>query len=81
MREISLYQAKKFFFKAFENREKKGYFISLNGKDISNYKILWHAVKPFLSSKIKWRESNILVEKDKIIFKEGEVANSLNGFF
>ena len=56
MRQISLYQAKKFCFKAFENREKKGYFAILNGKDITGDKKLWHAVKPFLSSKIKWRE-------------------------
>lgn len=80
MRQISLFQAKKFVFKAFENREKKDtlqFSMKKTSPMIKNYGML---LNHFYQAKL-CGESNILVEKDKITFKEGEVANSLNGFF
>lgn len=48
-------------------QKKKTHFASLNEKDISDNRKFWHTIKPFLSDKMRSRESLILVEKDKAI--------------
>ena len=55
-------------------------FASLIEKDITDSRKFWHAVKPFLSNKIKSRENVILLNNDKITYNEVVVANILNIF-
>ena len=71
-----LYTIKEIFLRFWE-KKKEIYFTSLSKKYITHDRKFWHTVKPFLSDKIKSRESIILVEQKK----EDEAENSLNGFF
>ena len=57
--------------------EKKEYFVNLNETDINDNRKFWYTVKPFLSNKIKYRETTILVRNEKITFDEVEVAKCL----
>ena len=59
-------------------KEKKEYFANLSEKDITDNRKFWYTVKPFLSGKIKSRESIILVNTERITSDEVEVANTLN---
>ena len=62
-------------------KEKKEYFANLNEKDITNNRKFWYTVKPFLSDKIKSRENIILINNERIMSDEVEIANTLNDFF
>ena len=62
-------------------KEKKNYFTNLNDKDITDNRKFWNTVKPLFTEKNKSRESIVLIEKGKTIFKEDEVASTLNNFF
>ena len=62
-------------------KEKREYFANLNEKTITDNRIFWHTVKPFLSDKVKSKEAIILVNKDNIESKELEVAKIFNEFF
>ena len=62
-------------------KEKKEYFANLNEKDITNNRKFWYTAKPFLSDKIKSRENIILINNDRIMSDEVEIASTLNDFF
>ena len=62
-------------------KRKKNYFTNLNEKGITDNRNFWHTAKPFFSEKNKSRESIVSIEKGKTIFKEDEVASTLNNFF
>ena len=62
-------------------KEKKEYFVKLNEKDITDNWKFWHTVKPFLSDKVKSRETITLVNNENIESNENEVAKSFNNFF
>ena len=62
-------------------KEKREYFANLNEKDITDNRMFWHIVTPFLSHKIKSRENITFVNNQNITSKEVEVANTLNNFF
>ena len=57
--------------------EKKEYFVYLNETDTNDNRKFWYTVKLFLSNKIKYRETTILVRNEKITFDEVEVAKCL----
>ena len=56
-------------------KEKKKYFVNLNVKKI------WQTIKPFLSVKTKCREKITLIENEKLVSDNTEVANFFNNFF
>ena len=62
-------------------KEKKEYFAKINEKDISDNRKFWQTVKPFISDKIKSKESIILVNDNNIVSNELDVAKSFNEFF
>ena len=62
-------------------RKEKNYFAKLNEKEITNNRTFWHTVKPFLSDKVKSKETIILVNNDNVESKETEVAKTFNDFF
>ena len=74
-KQVCLYYQRSFF--EILRKKKEIYFTGLSKKYITHDRKFWHTVKPFLSDKIKSRESIILVEQKK----EEEAENSLNGFF
>ena len=53
-------------------------FANLNEKDMINNRKFWHIIKFFISDKIESLENIILVNNEKIISDEMEVANTLN---
>ena len=62
-------------------KEKKEYFSKINEKDISDNRKFWQTVKPFISDKIKSKESIILVNNNNIESNEFDVAKTFNEFF
>ena len=63
------------------NKAKKKYFNSLNNRNISNNKEFWKVVKPFFSEKTTINRIILLVENDKIISDDQEVAELMNNYF
>ena len=75
------YKKQKNFCSKLYKREKKRYYNNLNLNDITDNKIFWKTVKPFLSDK-GTRSSHItLIDKNNIISKDNDVAEVLNNFF
>ena len=72
-------------------KAKKGFFSSLNSRDITDNKIFWKTVKPFLTDKIKTKSRITLIEKtndgnlaessEEIISDDKDVAEIFNNFF
>ena len=62
-------------------REKKKYFTNLHDDNITDNKKFWKNVKPFFSNKGNSKNEITLIEGEKIISSELEVANTLNSFF
>ena len=61
-------------------KEKKEYFAKLYEKDITDNRKFRHTVKPFLSDKVKSRETTTLVNKENIESNENSVAKIFNDF-
>ena len=76
-----IYNRQRKFCLSLLRKDKREYFASLNEKDITDNRLFWHIVKPFLSDKIKSRENITLVNNENITSKEVEVANTLSNFF
>ena len=62
-------------------KTKKQYFAKLNVKDVADNKLFWKNVKPYFSDKGSNSAKITLVEKDKIITDEKQVANIMNEHF
>ena len=56
-------------------KSKKGYFSNLNEKQITDNKLYWKTVKPFLSNKVQSSERiNLTDENDSLVTDCGKVA-------
>ena len=62
-------------------KTKKQYFAKLNVKDVADNKLFWKNVKPYFSNKGSNSTKITLVEKDKIIADEKQIANIMNEHF
>ena len=63
-------------------KEKKKQYNNLDLKVVDDNKTFWKSIKPLFSNKQNVSQKNIvIVEKDKIISKNEEVAEKLNNFF
>ena len=63
-------------------KEKKKFYNNLDLSILDNNKKFWQKVKPLFSNKNNVSQKNIIiVEEDKIISKNEEVAEKLNNFF
>ena len=60
---------------------KKNYFSNLNVRNITDNKQFWKTVKPFFSSKAGDNERTTLIEGDKVISKDREVAETFKSYF
>ena len=75
------YNRKRNFCVSLLRNEKKEYFAILNEKDITDNRKFWHTVKPFLSDKVKSRETITLANNGNIESNENEAAKTFNDFF
>ena len=62
-------------------RERKKFYSNLNLNIITDNKRFWKNIKPFFSNKGISKTEITLIEGDKIISNDLEVANTLNSFF
>ena len=62
-------------------REKKKYYTNLDPKLITDNKKIWKAVKPLFSEKCITNRAITLIDGNKIISKDMDVAEKLNEFF
>ena len=62
-------------------RTKRKYCSSLDEKRITDNKIFWRKVKPFLSDKTLFNAKVTLIEDGEIISSDNEIADVLNTFF
>ena len=60
---------------------KKKHYANLNHKDIADNRQFWRTVKSLLSDKSKSNEKITLVEDNKIISEDKDIAELLNFFF
>ena len=59
----------------------KRYYSNLNLSNITDNKKSWNIVKPLFSEKGRGKENIVLVNGDKIISDDQEVAQTFNDFF
>ena len=62
-------------------KAKKSYYNNLNVKSVTDNKLFWKNVKPGFSEKMTTYEKITLIENDKIVSKDDEVAQTFNEFF
>ena len=75
-----IYNKKRNFCVSLLRKKKKEYFAKLNDKDITDNRTFWNTGKPFLSDKVKSRETITLVNNNNIESNENEVAKTSNDF-
>ena len=61
-------------------KEENEYFANHNVKNTTN-KFFWQTMKPFLSAKTKSRGKITLIENEKLVSDNTEVANCVNNLF
>ena len=61
--------------------EKRNFYKNLDISQITDNKQFWNTVKPFISNKNKAKVKITLIEDDRIISKDEEVAETLNNYF
>ena len=67
---------------SFLRKKKKEYFAKLNEKDITDNRKFWNTFKPFLSDKVKSRETvYTFANNENIESNQNEVAQNFNDFF
>ena len=62
-------------------REKKKYFSNLDVKVVEDNKKFWKKIKPMLSDKIPSKKKMTLIDDEKVISGEKEIAEILNNYF
>ena len=62
-------------------KAKKNFFNNLNVRNITDNKRFWKTMKPFLLSKVGNNERKNLVEGDKVVSEDREVAEKFKSYF
>ena len=63
-------------------RKSKGEYCSnVDAKNITDNKRFWKTVKPLLQDKVTSTQKITLIENDKIVKNDNEIARALNSFF
>ena len=75
------YKKQKNYVSRLYKKERKKYYTNLDPKHITDNKKFWFTMKPFFSDKGAGTSKITLVEDDKIISEDQDVANTLNSFF
>ena len=75
------YKKQKNYVSRLYKKERKKYYTNLDTKHITDNKRFWFTMKPLFSDKGAGTSKITLVEDDKIISEDQDVANTLNSFF
>ena len=62
-------------------REKRKFYSNLNLTDITDNKKFWKTMKPLFGGKGGTKDKIVLVEGDRIINEDAEIAQTFNDFF
>ena len=62
-------------------KTKKQYYQNLNEKTVTDNKLFWKTVKPFLSDKVSGVDKIHLIENNELIKSDSKTAETLNNFF
>lgn len=81
VKSFQLYKKHKNFCSKLYKKERKKYYNNLNLKNITDNKKFWTTVKPFLSDKGSAQSQITLVDEDKVLSNDKEVAETFNCFF
>ena len=76
-----LYRKKNNFCSRLYKKERKKYYTRLAIRKVTDNKYFWKTMKPFLTDKGINSDKITLIENDKILDEDGEVAEILNNFF
>lgn len=76
-----LYKKHKNFCSKLYKKEKKKYYTSLNLKEITDNKRFWKTITPFLSNKNSKSSQITLVNNDKIVADDENIATTFNNYF
>ena len=75
------YKKQKNYCNRLYKRERRKFYSNLNLNKITDNKMFWNTIKPLFSDKGGSRENIVLIEDDKIISDDLEVAQKFNDFF
>ena len=75
------YKKQKNYCSKLYKKERKKYYDNLNIKNVTDNKIFWKTVKPFLSDKVTNVQKINLLEEGKLISQENEITESFSNFF
>ena len=62
-------------------KEKKDFYGNLDISKVTNNRVFWKIVRPKISDKVKIRSKITLVEGDKILLQDAEIARTFNEYF
>ena len=62
-------------------KEKKDFCDNLDISKVTDNRVFWKIVKPKISDKVKIRSKITLVEDDKILSQDAEIAKTFNEYF
>ena len=74
------YKKQKNYCSRLYKKERKNFFNKLNTSFVSDNKLFWKTVNPFFSNNGSHRGNIKLVEADKLLQDDSEVAEELNNF-
>ena len=60
--------------------KKKDFYGNLDISKVTDYRVFWKIVKPKMSDKVKMRSKITLVEDDKILSQDVEIAKTFEYF-
>ena len=78
---LSAYRQQKNYYNRLYKKTRKEYLNNLNLNNITDNKKFWRTVKPFFTDKGARREKIVLVEEERIINNDVEIAQTFNDFF
>ena len=62
-------------------KEKKDFYGNLDISKVTDNRVFWKIVQPKISDKVKIRSKITLVEDDKILSQDAEIAKTFNEYF
>ena len=78
---MNKYKKHKHFFSKLYKKERKKFYSQLDIKNITDNKLFWKTMKPFLSEKCTYASKISLVYNDNVISDDQELKKTFNDFF
>ena len=78
---MNKYKKHKNFWSKLYKKERKKFYSQLDIKNITDNKLFWKTMKPFLSEKCTYASKISLVHNDNVISDDQELADTFNNFF